>query len=74
VETRKSKRAAQFESLRLLASGDFNGPIESLFGLGRVRRVATQQELTLATMQFGIEPMLAGLFRPVGAAYLSRSG
>jgi hypothetical protein len=29
AETRKSKRAAQFESLRLLASGDFKGPIEA---------------------------------------------
>jgi hypothetical protein len=47
-----------------LASGDFQGFIEGIFGTGNVRRVTTQQKLTLDTMQFGIEPMLARLFRP----------
>ena len=64
AKTRKSKCAAQFESLRLLASGNFQGFIEGLFGGANVGRVTAQQELTTNTMQFGIEPMLAGLFRP----------
>jgi hypothetical protein len=64
VKARKSKRAAQLESLRLLASSDFQGSIEGSFGGGNVRRVTTQQKLTTDTMQFGIQPMLAGSFRP----------
>src|SRR6201987_2653908 len=64
VEARKSKCVAQLESLCVLASGDFQGSIEGFFGTGDVRRVTTQQKLSLDTMQFGIEPMLAGLFRP----------
>ena len=64
VKAGKSKCAAQLESLRLLAMSDFQRSIEGIFGTGNVRRVTTQQKLTLDTMQFGIEPMLAGLFRP----------
>ena len=64
VEARKSKCAAQLESLRLLASSDFQGSVEGIFGGGNVRWVKTQQKLTVDAMQFGIEPMLAGLFRP----------
>ena len=64
VKARKSKRAAQLESLRLLASSDLQGSIEGSFGGGNVRRVTTQQKLSTDTMQFGIQPMLAGLFRP----------
>src|SRR5438034_8941593 len=60
IEARKSKGAAQFESLRLLGAGDFQGGAESVFGHGNARWVKTQQELTLAAMEFGIEPMLAG--------------
>jgi hypothetical protein len=40
------------------------GPIEGTFGSGNVRRVTAQQKLTTDTMQFGVEPMLAGSFRP----------
>lgn len=54
VKARKSKCAAQLESLRLLASSDFQGSIEGIFGGGNVRRVATQQKLTTDTMQLGI--------------------
>ena len=64
VEACQSQCAAQLESLRLLASGDFQGSMEGIFGGGDVRRVTMQQKLTTDTMQFGIEPMLAGLFRP----------
>src|SRR6267142_3901244 len=64
VKARKSKRAAQLESLRLLASGNFQGSIEGIFSDENVRRVTTQQKLSTDTMQFGIEPMLAGLLRP----------
>src|SRR5262249_32131146 len=64
VETRKSKRAAQFERLRLLASGDLKGSIERLFGSGSVRGFRAEQKLSPDTMQFGIEPMLAGLLDP----------
>ena len=39
VKARKSKCAAQLESLRLLASGDFQGFIEGIFGGGNVRGV-----------------------------------
>ena len=42
VKARKSDCAAQFEGLRLLASGDVKGLIESIFGARMVRRVATQ--------------------------------
>ena len=64
VKARKSKRAAQLESLRLLASSDLQGSIEGIFGGGNIRGVTTQQELTTDTMQFSIQPMLAGFFRP----------
>lgn len=50
VKARKSKCAAQLESFCLLASGDFQGPIEGIFGTGDVRRVTTQQKLSLDTM------------------------
>ena len=63
-KVRKSKRAAQFESFRPLASCDLEGSIKGTFGRRNVRRIAAQQKLTPNTMQFGIEPMLAGLFRP----------
>ena len=62
VEMRKSNCAAQLESLRLLGSGDFQGSAEGVFGHGNIRRAKPQQELTLAAVEFGIEPMLAGLF------------
>ena len=62
IEVRKSNCAAQLESLRLLGSGDFQSSAEGVFGHGNVRRVKTQQQLTLAAVEFGIEPMLAGLF------------
>jgi hypothetical protein len=64
VKARKSKRAAQFESLRLLASSDLQGSLEGVFGGANIRGSTTQQELTTDTMQFSIQPMLAGLFRP----------
>src|SRR5215216_5408905 len=48
IEVRKSNCAAQLESLRLLGSGDFQGATERVFGHGNVRRVKTQQKLTLA--------------------------
>ena len=64
VEARKSNCTAQLESLRLLGAGDFQGRAVGVFGHGNVRRVKTQRELSLAAMKFGIEPMLAGLFRP----------
>ena len=64
VKARQSKRAAQLESLRLLASSDSQGSIESIFGGGNIRGVTTQQELTTDTMQLSIQPMLAGFFRP----------
>jgi hypothetical protein len=54
VKARKSKCAAQLESLRLLASSDFQGSIEGIFGGGNVRRLTTQQKLTTDTMQFCI--------------------
>ena len=54
VKARKSKRAAQLESLCLLASSDLQGSIEGSFGGGNVRWVTTQQKLTTNTMQFGI--------------------
>ena len=60
VQPRKSKCAAQLESLRLLASGDFQGSVEGIFGSRNVRRTTTQQKLTEETIQFGIQPMLAG--------------
>src|SRR5215203_4244531 len=61
VQMRKSNCAAQLESLRLLGSRDFQGSAERVFGHGNVRRAKAQQKLTLAAMEFGIEPMLAGL-------------
>src|SRR6266446_5259142 len=64
IKARKSKCAAQLESLRLLASSDFQGSIEGIFGGGNIRGVTTQQELTTDAMQFSIQPMLAGFFRP----------
>src|SRR5947207_10297531 len=39
VKARKSKCAAQLESLRLLASSDFQGSSEGIFGGGNARRV-----------------------------------
>ena len=47
-----------------MASSDFQRSIEGILGGGNVRRVTAQQKLTTDTVQFGIEPMLAGLFRP----------
>src|SRR6476646_3905641 len=64
VKARKSKCAAQLESLRLLALSDFQRSIKGIFGGGNVRRVTTQQKVATNTMQFGIQPMLAGLVRP----------
>src|SRR6266568_183922 len=55
VKARESQCAAQLESLGLLASRDFQGSSEGIFGGGNVRRVATQQKLTTDTMQFGIQ-------------------
>ena len=69
VKARKSQCAAQLESLRLLASSDFQRSIEGILGGGNVRRVTAQQKLTTDTVQFGIEPMLAGLFRPADQLY-----
>ena len=43
VQARKSKGAAQLESLRLLASCDFQRPIEGIFGTGSIRVEARQQ-------------------------------
>ena len=64
VKARKSKCAAQLERFRLLALSDFQRSIKGIFGGGNVRRVTTQQKVTTNTMQFSIQPMLAGLFRP----------
>ena len=61
VEARKSKRAAQLKSLRLLASSDLQRSIECIFGGANIWRFITPQKLTTNTMQLGIEPMLAGL-------------
>src|SRR6516164_5294785 len=63
VQARKSKCAAQLESLRALVSCDFQAPLEGIFSSRKVRRVTTQQKFPANTMQFGIKPMLAGLFR-----------
>jgi hypothetical protein len=64
VQARKSKCGAQLERPRLLASGDFQGSVEGIFGTGNVRRVITQQKFTLDAIQFGIKPMLTGLLCP----------
>jgi hypothetical protein len=44
--------------------GRFPGLYEGIFGTGKFRRLTTQQKLTLDTIKFSIEPMLAGLVRP----------
>ena len=62
IEARKSNCAAQLERLRPLGSGDFQGSAEGVFGHGNARWVKMRQQLTLAAVEFGIEPMLAGLF------------
>lgn len=65
VEARKSKRGAQLEGLRLLASSDLQRSIECIFGGANVWSFMAPQKLTANTMQLGIEPMLAGLPRTV---------
>jgi hypothetical protein len=64
VKARKSKCAAQLERFRLLALSDLHRSVKGIFGGGNVRRVTAQQKVTANPMQFGIQPMLAGLFRP----------
>lgn len=62
VQTRKSKGAAQLESLRLLASCDVQRSREGILGTGIVGRVTAQQKLAVDAVQLGIEPTLTGLF------------
>jgi hypothetical protein len=52
VKSRKSKCSTQLEGLRLLASGDFDGYFEGIFGGANIGRLTVQQKLTTDALLF----------------------